>query len=323
MTTYAVEASGLTKRFRRKVALDRVDLRVPEGTICGLLGPNGAGKTTMVRILATLLRPDSGTARVAGLDIATRAAEARFRIGLAGQYAAVDEILSGRTNLRMFGRLYHLYGPAARRRADDLLERFGLTDAADRPVKTYSGGMRRRLDLAASLIVAPPVLFLDEPTTGIDPGTRLEIWDMVTDLVRDGTTVILTTQYLDEADRLADQIAVLNQGRVAAAGTPLQLKTALGGARVDVVLRDRTQASSAALVLKEVTGNEPEMAASEGRLSVDIAAGPDPSAGARALIRIATDLTSSGVGLDDIGLRQPTLDEVFLHLTRTPEGVAA
>src|SRR6185369_8878804 len=218
MTTYAVEASGLTKRFRRKVALDRVDLRVPEGTICGLLGPNGAGKTTMVRILATLLLPDSGTARVAGLDIATRAAEARFRIGLAGQYAAVDEILSGRTNLRMFGRLYHLYGPAARRRADDLLERFGLTDAADRPVKTYSGGMRRRLDLAASLIVAPPVLFLDEPTTGIDPGTRLEIWDMVTDLVRDGTTVILTTQYLDEADRLADQIAVLNQGRVAAAG---------------------------------------------------------------------------------------------------------
>jgi ABC-2 type transport system ATP-binding protein len=308
----AVEAQGLTKRFRGKLALDGVSLAVPAGTICGLLGPNGAGKTTMVRILATLLRPDGGSARVAGYDVRRQAAEARYRIGLAGQYAAVDEILSGRTNLEMFGRLYHLSGRDARRRADELLARFALTDAAHRPVKTYSGGMRRRLDLAASLIVAPPVLFLDEPTTGIDPGTRLEIWDMISDLVREGTTVILTTQYLDEADRLADQIAVLNSGRVAAHGTPLQLKASLGGARVDIVLRDRAQAGLAGTVLRRAAGNEPAVTASEGRMSVDV------TDGARSLIEIAADLIGAGVALDDIALRQPTLDEVFMHLTRTP-----
>jgi ABC-2 type transport system ATP-binding protein len=316
----AVQAVSLSKRFGRKTALAGVDLAVPAGTICGLLGPNGAGKTTIVRVLATLLRPDSGRATVAGYDVLRQAAQVRHRIGLAGQYAAVDEILDGRVNLVMFGRLAGLTGRAARVRADELLERFQLTDAAGRQVKTYSGGMRRRLDLAASLVVAPPVLFLDEPTTGIDPGTRLEIWDMIADLVRAGTTVLLTTQYLDEADRLADQIVVLNAGRVAAAGTALHLKAALGGARVDLVLRDRGQAGTAVAVLRAATGNEPELSASQERICVGIAA--DGAGGAPALIRVATELAGAGVVLDDIALRQPTLDEVFLHLTRTPDAPA-
>jgi ABC-2 type transport system ATP-binding protein len=311
----AVQAEGLTKAFKNKIALDAVDLVVPAGTVCGLLGPNGAGKTTMVRILATLLAPDAGWARVAGLDIVTESDQARYRIGLAGQYAAVDEILSGRTNLEMFGRLYHLGSRTARRRADELLERFDLTSAANRPVKTYSGGMRRRLDLAASLIVAPPVLFLDEPTTGIDPGTRIAIWDMVAALVRDGTTVLLTTQLLDEADRLANQIVVLNAGRVAAAGTPRELKSALGGARIDIVLRDRMQLDAAAGIVRASTGTEPDLVIAEGRLSVDV------SDGAVTLIRVASGLTDAGVDIADIALRQPTLDEVFLQLTRTPERV--
>jgi ABC-2 type transport system ATP-binding protein len=308
----AVQVEGLTKSFKNKLALDRVDLVVPAGTICGLLGPNGAGKTTMVRILATLLRPDAGSASVAGFDVVRDATRVRPRIGLAGQYAAVDEILSGWTNLVMFGRLYHLSATDARRRAGELLERFDLTAAANRPVKTYSGGMRRRLDLAASLIVAPPVLFLDEPTTGIDPGTRLEIWDMITELVRRGTTVLLTTQYLDEADRLADQIVVLNSGRVAAAGTAGDLKADLGGARVDVILRDRAQTGAAADILAHAAGASPELSAVDGRLSADV------SDGAAALIRIAAGLTEAGIEVADIALRQPTLDEVFLHLTRTP-----
>jgi ABC-2 type transport system ATP-binding protein len=311
----AVQAEGLTKAFKNKIALDAVDLVVPAGTVCGLLGPNGAGKTTMVRILATLLAPDAGWARVAGFDIVNQSDQARYRIGLAGQYAAVDEILSGRTNLEMFGRLYHLGARTARRRADELLERFDLASAATRPVKTYSGGMRRRLDLAASLIVAPPVLFLDEPTTGIDPGTRIAIWDMVAALVRDGTTVLLTTQLLDEADRLANQIVVLNAGRVAAAGTPRELKSALGGARIDVVLRDRTQLDTAAAVVRATTDTQPNSVAAESRLSVDV------SDGAVTLIRVASGLTDAGVDIADIALRQPTLDEVFLQLTRTPERV--
>jgi ABC-2 type transport system ATP-binding protein len=211
----AVMAEGLRKRFGRTRALDGVDLAVPPGTVCGLLGPNGAGKTTMVRILATLVPPDSGRATVAGVDVVADPQRARYRIGLAGQYAAVDELLTGRSNLVMFGRLYHLPPRAARRRANELLECFDLTESANRPVKTYSGGMRRRLDLAASLLVAPPVLFLDEPTTGLDPRSRLAVWEAIGKLVADGTTVLLTTQYLDEADRLADQIVVLNR-----AGSP-------------------------------------------------------------------------------------------------------
>jgi ABC-2 type transport system ATP-binding protein len=294
-----IETEALTKRFGGRAALDGVDLRVPAGTVCGLLGPNGAGKTTVVRILATLLRPDAGRARVAGHDVVREAAQARMKLGLAGQNAAVDEVLSGRTNLVLFGRLHHLPVRRARRRADELLERFRLTAAADRPVRTYSGGMRRRLDLAASLIVAPAALFLDEPTTGIDPGTRLEIWDMIAGLVREGTTVLLTTQYLDEADRLADQIVVLDRGRVAAAGTPLALKRSIGGARVDVVLHDPARAADAAAILGgDVTG-------SGARLSVT----------SDELVRIATELAAAAIEVDDIALRRPTLDEVFLHLT--------
>src|SRR3989442_980654 len=251
----AILAEGLHKHYGKTHALAGLDLVAEQGSVLALLGPNGAGKTTAVRILTTLLRPDSGGAEVAGLDVVKNADALRAHIGLAGQYAAVDENLTGYENLVMFGQLYHLSGSVARQRADQLLADFDLVDAGARTVKTYSGGMRRRLDLAASLIVAPPVLFLDEPTTGIDPGTRLEIWDMVSELVREGTTVILTTQYLDEADRLADQIAVLNSGRVAAQGTPLQLKASLGGARVDIALRDRAQAELAAVVLRRAAGD--------------------------------------------------------------------
>jgi ABC-2 type transport system ATP-binding protein len=306
----AVRAEGLRKRFGAKQALDGVDLAVPAGTVCGLLGPNGAGKTTVVRILATLLRPDAGTATVAGYDVVRQAQHARYRLGLAGQYAAVDELLSGRANLILFGRLYHLGSRAARRRADELLARFDLAEAAGRPVKTYSGGMRRRLDLAASLIVAPPVLFLDEPTTGIDPGNRLRIWELIGDLVAGGTTVLLTTQYLDEADRLADQIVLLHEGRVAAAGTPAQLKSSIGGERVHVVLRDRQHLARAAALLRDAAGAEPDLHAEEARLSVP--------GGSATLIRVARALDETGVAVEDIGLRHPTLDEVFLHVTADP-----
>ena len=303
----AVQAEGLTKRYGSRTALDRFDLEVPAGTICGLLGPNGAGKTTAIRILSTLLKPDSGRAVVAGCDVVREATAARFRIGLAGQSAAVDELLSARANLVMFGRMYHLSAAAARARADELLERFQLTEVAGKRIKTYSGGMRRRIDLAASLIVAPAVLFLDEPTTGIDPGSRLEIYDMITELVADGTTVLLTTQYLDEADRLADRIVVLDRGTVAAAGTPLQLKSALGGAGVQVVLSDRRQFAAAADVLGPIAELrlEPEQARLE-LLATD---------GVAALIRVAGALEQAGIAVADISLRRPTLDEVFLHLT--------
>jgi ABC-2 type transport system ATP-binding protein len=310
---HAVRAEGLRKRFGKKAALAGVDLAVPPGTVCGLLGPNGAGKTTAVRILATLVRADAGRATVAGYDVARQPEHVRFQIGLAGQYAAVDEILSGRQNLEMFGRFYHLPGRVARRRAGELLDRFGLADAAHRSVKTYSGGMRRRLDLAASLIVAPPVLFLDEPTTGIDPGSRVGIWNMITDLVAAGTTVLLTTQYLDEADRLADQIVVLNDGRVAAAGTPAELKASIGGERVDVTLRDRRQLGPAATALRSATGEEPDLIPDEGRATVAV------TGGSAALIRVARALQDDGIDIEDIALRHPTLDEVFLRLTSAPE----
>ncbi|SDQ58449.1 ABC-2 type transport system ATP-binding protein [Thermostaphylospora chromogena] len=236
-TDVAVRAEGLLKRYGGTTALDGFDLAVPGGTVHGLLGPNGAGKTTAVRILSTLLRPDGGRAEVAGFDVVRQADQVRYRIGLVGQHAAVDEVLSGRRNLAMFGRLYHLPGKIADRRADELLERFRLTDAADKAVKEYSGGMRRRLDLAAGLILSPPVLFLDEPTTGLDPRARIEVWEAVRELVREGTTVLLTTQYLEEADRLADRVTVIDAGRVVAEGTPGELKSAVGGDRVHVVLR--------------------------------------------------------------------------------------
>jgi ABC-2 type transport system ATP-binding protein len=301
----AITATGLRKRYGDRYALDGVDLVVPAGTVCGLLGPNGAGKTTAVRILATLLRPDAGTATVAGYDVVRQAQHARYRIGLAGQYAAVDELLSGRANLVMFGRLYHLGRRVARQRADELLAQFGLAEAAGWPVKTYSGGMRRRLDLAASLIVAPPVLFLDEPTTGIDPGNRLRIWELIEGLVAGGTTVLLTTQYLDEADRLADQIVLLDRGRVAAAGTPAQLKSTVGGERIQVCLRDRHHLPAAAAALRAATGAEPDLHAEEARLTV----GGDWAT----LIRVARALDEAGVAVEDVALRHPTLDEVFLQ----------
>ncbi|QXJ26258.1 ATP-binding cassette domain-containing protein [Actinomadura graeca] len=313
-----VAAEALRKRFGATQALDGLDLAVPAGTVCGLLGPNGAGKTTAVRILATLADADSGHARVAGHDVAREPDRVRARIGLAGQHAAVDENLTGRANLRLFGRLYHLSRAAARHRADELLERFGLAEAADRPVGGYSGGMRRRLDLIASLILRPQVLFLDEPTTGLDPRSRGEIWDSVRELVADGTTVLLTTQYLDEADRLADDIAVVDHGRVIATGTPDELKSSIGD-RLDVVLEDAAAASGAAGVLHRLAGAYPAL--DGDRLSVALAHGS---------VRIADlvrELDRAGVAVGDVGLRRPTLDEVFLRLTGRPaeagEGDAA
>ncbi|MBE1532641.1 ATP-binding cassette domain-containing protein [Actinomadura algeriensis] len=308
-----IVAEGLHKSFGDTQALHGLDLSVPRGTVCGVLGPNGAGKTTAVRILATLSDPDAGHARIAGYDVVRDATEVRARIGLAGQYAAVDEKLTGRGNLRMFGRLYHLSRRAAHRRADELLERFGLLDAADRQVAGYSGGMRRRLDLVTSLILRPEVLFLDEPTTGLDPRSRGEIWDSVRELVADGTTVLLTTQYLDEADRLADDIAVVDHGRVIATGTPDELKTAIGG-RLDVVVEDPDSLRPAAAVLNSLAGTDPTMTGAD-RLSVAL-----PGDGPR-LADIVRELDRAGVAAADVSLRRPTLDEVFLRLTDRKEPV--
>ncbi|MGR6916274.1 ATP-binding cassette domain-containing protein [[Actinomadura] parvosata] len=246
-----IRVEGLRKRYASTEALRGIDLDVPAGTVCGLLGPNGAGKTTAVRILATLLRPDAGRAEVAGLDVVRDAAALRFRIGLAGQHAAVDELLTGQRNLELFGRLYHLPRAAARARAEELLERFGLARAARRPVKEYSGGMRRRLDLAASLIVAPRVLFMDEPTTGLDPRSRMELWERLRELVEEGTTLLLTTQYLDEADHLTDQVVVLKEGRVAASGSPAALKRQVGGDRVQILVREPADVPAALRALHE------------------------------------------------------------------------
>jgi ABC-2 type transport system ATP-binding protein len=312
----AVVAEGLRKRFGTTQALDGLDLTVPAGTVCGLLGPNGAGKTTVVRVLATLLLPDAGHARVAGLDVVRQAAEVRYRIGLAGQHAAVDELLPGRANLRMFGRLYHLPKRVARRRADELLERFGLADAADRLVRTYSGGMRRRLDLIASLITAPPVMFLDEPTAGLDPRSRNEMWTAIRGLAADGTTVLLTTQYLDEADQLADSVAVVDAGRVIATGTPDELTAAIGS-RIDVVVRDAATLPAAALVLEKITGSEPAVEPDQRRVGAAVGAGAVP------LTDLVRELDNAGVSVEDVALRRPTLDEVFLSLTEQPAGVSA
>ncbi|GAA4575643.1 ATP-binding cassette domain-containing protein [Planotetraspora kaengkrachanensis] len=312
-----IHAEGLRKRYGEVDALKGVDLDVPQGTVCGLLGPNGAGKTTVVRVLTTLLRPDGGTARVAGCDVVADADRLRHRIGLAGQHAAVDELLTGRRNLVLFGRLYHLPRRTARRRADELLERFGLAEAASRPVKTYSGGMRRRLDLAASLIVAPPVLFLDEPTTGLDPRSRLALWDLLRELVSDGTTVLLTTQYLDEADHLADQIVVVDSGRVAASGSPSALKSKVGDGRVSISFRAAGDLSTGIEVVRGVLPGEPEVDRAERRLTVPV------EDGAASLIKVAAALDAAGIGVDDLGLRRPTLDEVFLQLTEASEVTAA
>ena len=303
----AIEAEGLRKSYKDVEALAGVDLAVPPGTVLGLLGPNGAGKTTSVRILTTLLPPDGGSARVAGLDVAREATELRSRIGLAGQYAAVDENLTGAENLEMVGRLYHLPKGQPRRRAAELLERFDLTGAGDRLVRTYSGGMRRRLDLAAALVAEPPVLFLDEPTTGLDPRSRIGLWETIEDRVAEGTTVLLTTQYLDEADRLADRIAVIDRGRVIAEGSSDELKDQVGGERLDITLERESDSERAIAALAPIAGEPPAMNDGLLRMPVRQRRG--------AIAEAVRRLNEAGIGIDDVAMRRPTLDDVFLTLT--------
>jgi len=304
----AVQTEGLRKSFGSTKALDGLDLTVPEGTILGLLGPNGAGKTTAVRILTTLLIPDAGRAVVAGVDVLAQPTKARRLMGLTGQFAAVDDYLTGRENLIMFGRLYHLSRAEAKRRADELLERFDLTDAAGRLAKTYSGGMRRRLDIASSLVFRPPVLFLDEPTTGLDPRSRLGMWQVIEDLVRDGTTMLLTTQYLEEADQLAHSIAVIDAGRVIAEGTSNDLKAQVGGTRLVLVIESTQEVARAVEIMRKVgDGTEPTL---EG-LTVCVPV----TEGAGVFAEVVRDLDAASVRIADLGLRRPTLDDVFLRLT--------
>jgi ABC-2 type transport system ATP-binding protein len=306
----AIAVQGLTKRYGKKEALNSLDLAIPRGTVHAILGPNGAGKTTMVRILATLLRPTSGRATVAGFDVVTHPDEVRYRIGLLGQHAAVDEELSGRQNLELFGRLYHLGGSGAARRAGELLERFDLTDTGKKAIKQYSGGMRRRLDLAASLIMSPEILFLDEPTTGLDPRGRTEVWNAVRSLIDGGTTVLLTTQYLEEADQLADRISVVDHGRIIADGTADQLKSQLGADRIDVVLHDADQLATAATLVRSAVRAE-DVAVDEYSRLISAPVGDRMTA----LSETVRALEGAGLRAEDIALRRPTLDEVFLHLT--------
>ena len=304
-----IEATGLVKHYGEVVALDGLDLAVEEGTILGMLGPNGAGKTTAVSILTTLLQPDAGSARVAGIDVLAQPGKARKLIGLSGQFAAVDEHLTGFENLDMIGRLYHLGRQASRDRSRELLERFDLADAADRPVKTYSGGMRRRLDLAGALVAESPVLFLDEPTTGLDPRSRVDLWEIIRDLVQRGTTLLLTTQYLEEADLLADQILVIDHGSAIARGTATELKDKFGGDRIEVTLADDGQVPRAMEVLHSFAQGEIQRDDRSPRLIVPI------TGGAGVLTDALRALDSEQVALADVQLRRPTLDDVFLAIT--------
>jgi ABC-2 type transport system ATP-binding protein len=308
----AIVAQGVYKHYAggtKGAGLNGFDLEVHSGSVCGLLGPNGAGKTTAVKVLSTLLELNSGQAHVAGYDVMTQARQVRERIGLVGQYTAVDEILTGRQNLVMFGQLYHLTRREAQRRADELLEQFALADAAKTPAGKYSGGMRRRLDLAASLIVAPEVLFVDEPTTGLDPAGRREVWTAIRSLVASGTTVLLTTQYLEEADQLANRISMLKEGRVIAEGTPDQLKSALGGDWLDIILSQDAEVSAVVQIVQRVASGDIHIDTETNRISVPVA---DRT---RALVGVATALSEARIEPQDILLRRPTLDEVFLHLT--------
>ncbi|HYH51584.1 MAG TPA: ATP-binding cassette domain-containing protein [Acidimicrobiia bacterium] len=303
----AIVVSGLVKRFGTVAALDGIDFTVPAGTVFGLLGPNGAGKTTTVRILTTILRPDEGEARVLGHDVATEPEAVRALIGLAGQYAAVDEYLTGSENLRLIGKLTHLPRSLIRERTAELLERFGLTDAASRPVKTYSGGMRRRLDLAASLMHRPAVLFLDEPTTGLDPRSRNELWRVIEDLVADGTTVLLTTQYLEEADRLADHLAVVDHGRIIAQGTPAELKASLGSTVIEIAMPGEGSALMALQALASLGVQPPALNGTTVKLTV--------ADGGSSLLDALRALDAEGIAPTGVTLREPSLDDVFLSLT--------
>ncbi|GAA5614323.1 ATP-binding cassette domain-containing protein [Streptomyces platensis] len=305
----AIYAEGLVKTFGDVRALDGVDLDVPEGTVLGMLGPNGAGKTTAVRVLTTLLQPDRGKAVVAGIDVLAHPDKVRRSIGLSGQFAAVDEYLTGRENLIMVGQLYQMSGRDAKRRAAELLERFHLGDAADRTAKTYSGGMRRRLDLAAALVVSPPVMFMDEPTTGLDPRNRQGLWDVIQELVAGGTTLLLTTQYLEEADRLAHDICVVDHGKVIARGTSDQLKARTGGERVEVVVHAPEHLTVADEVLRGFGKGEGTVEPHTRKLTIPV------TGGAKLLAEVIRELDLRGVEIDDIGLRRPTLDDVFISLT--------
>jgi ABC-2 type transport system ATP-binding protein len=303
-----VQAEGLGKRYDELWALRDLDLQVPAGSVLGLLGHNGAGKTTAIRILTTLALPTEGSARVAGFDVVDQPGDVRARIGLAGQAATVDDLLSARRNLEMVGRLYHLPRAEARRRADELLERLGLSDSADRLVKTFSGGMRRRLDLAASLVAQPPVIFLDEPTTGLDPASRLELWGLLRELVGDGATLVLTTQYLEEADRLADDIVVLDHGRVVAAGSPAELKARIGGERLDLTVASAEHLGRAADTLAVFADGQASCDADSLQVTVPVRFGTR-------LMEVARALDAARVDVTDVHRREATLDDVFLTLT--------
>lgn len=309
----AITAEGLVKTFgsgeKAVKAVAGVDLVVPEGTVVGLLGPNGAGKTTVVRMLTTLLPPDAGNAVVAGHDVVKEPQVVRSKIGLSGQFAAVDENLTGRENLWLFGRLYQLSKAEATKRAAELLEQFSLADAADRPSKTYSGGMRRRLDLAVSLIIHPEVLFLDEPTTGLDPSSRLELWDVIRERVREGATILLTTQYLEEADALADNIIVIDKGTIIAEGTADELKARVGGERIEVIVHDTEAFGRATEILNR--GSEGECVVDEHTRKLTV----PTTSGSKGLVLVIRDLDEAGISIDDVALRRPTLDDVFMALT--------